>query len=327
MKDLIKQIFNIDSAEKFNSVALEVFKIQSSNSPVYREFLENLEINPSIINNIKDIPFLPVEFFKERDIILEGKSPQKIFTSSATSGMIPARHLVADLSIYEESFIRAFTHFYGDPKEWTILALLPSYLERDGSSLVYMADKLIKLTQDINSGFYLYNFDELFITLEKQKASKKKTLLLGVSFALKDFCQQYSLDYPDLIIMETGGMKGRGEEIPREDLHSIFCQSFNTKHIHSEYGMAELLSQSYSSGEGLFFSPSWKKIIIRDLANPLKHLGNNQIGGISIIDLANINSCSFIQTMDLGIKETEDSFKVLGRIQNSEIRGCNLLLD
>ncbi len=327
MKDLITQIFNIDSTEKFNSVALEVFKIQSSNSPVYREFLENLEINPSIINNIKDIPFLPVEFFKERDIILEGKSVQKIFTSSATSGMIPARHLVADLSIYEESFIRAFTHFYGDPKEWTILALLPSYLERDGSSLVYMADKLIKLTEDINSGFYLYNFDELFITLEKQKASKKKTLLLGVSFALKDFCQQYSLDYPDLIIMETGGMKGRGEEIPREELHSIFCQSFNTKHIHSEYGMAELLSQSYSSGEGLFFSPSWKKIIIRDLANPLKHLGNNQIGGISIIDLANINSCSFIQTMDLGIKETEDSFKVLGRIQNSEIRGCNLLLD
>lgn len=327
MKDLITQIFNIDSTEKFNSVALEVFKIQSSNSPVYREFLENLEINPSCINNIKDIPFLPVEFFKERDIILEGKSPQKIFTSSATSGMIPARHLVADLSIYEESFIRAFTHFYGDPKEWTILALLPSYLERDGSSLVYMADKLIKLTEDINSGFYLYNFDELFITLEKQKASKKKTLLLGVSFALKDFCQQYSLDYPDLIIMETGGMKGRGEEIPREELHSIFCQSFNTKHIHSEYGMAELLSQSYSSGEGLFFSPSWEKIIIRDLANPLKHLGNNQIGGISIIDLANINSCSFIQTMDLGIKETEDSFKVLGRIQNSEIRGCNLLLD
>ncbi len=327
MKDLITQIFNIDSTEKFNSVALEVFKIQSSNSPVYREFLENLEINPSCINNIKDIPFLPVEFFKERDIILEGKSVQKIFTSSATSGMIPARHLVADLSIYEESFIRAFTHFYGDPKEWTILALLPSYLERDGSSLVYMADKLIKLTEDINSGFYLYNFDELFITLEKQKASKKKTLLLGVSFALKDFCQQYSLDYPDLIIMETGGMKGRGEEIPREELHSIFCQSFNTKHIHSEYGMAELLSQSYSSGEGLFFSPSWKKIIIRDLANPLKHLGNNQIGGISIIDLANINSCSFIQTMDLGIKETEDSFKVLGRIQNSEIRGCNLLLD
>ena len=327
MKDLITQIFSIDSAEKFNSVALEVFKIQSSNSPVYREFLENLEINPSSINNIKDIPFLPVEFFKERDIILEGKSVQKIFTSSATSGMIPARHLVADLSIYEESFIRAFTHFYGDPKEWTILALLPSYLERDGSSLVYMADKLIKLTEDINSGFYLYNFDELFITLEKQKASKKKTLLLGVSFALKDFCQQYSLDYPDLIIMETGGMKGRGEEIPREELHSIFCQSFNTKHIHSEYGMAELLSQSYSSGEGLFFSPSWKKIIIRDLANPLKHLGNNQIGGISIIDLANINSCSFIQTMDLGIKETEDSFKVLGRIQNSEIRGCNLLLD
>lgn len=327
MKDLITQIFNIDSTEKFNSVALEVFKIQSSNSPVYREFLENLEINPSCINNIKDIPFLPVEFFKERDIILEGKSVQKIFTSSATSGMIPARHLVADLSIYEESFIRAFTHFYGDPKEWTILALLPSYLERDGSSLVYMADKLIKLTEDINSGFYLYNFDELFITLEEQKASKKKTLLLGVSFALKDFCQQYSLDYPDLIIMETGGMKGRGEEIPREELHSIFCQSFNTKHIHSEYGMAELLSQSYSSGEGLFFSPSWKKIIIRDLANPLKHLGNNQIGGISIIDLANINSCSFIQTMDLGIKETEDSFKVLGRIQNSEIRGCNLLLD
>ena len=327
MKDLITQIFNIDSTEKFNSVALEVFKIQSSNSPVYREFLENLEINPSCINNIKDMPFLPVEFFKERDIILDGKSVQKIFTSSATSGMIPARHLVADLSIYEESFIRAFTHFYGDPKEWTILALLPSYLERDGSSLVYMADKLIKLTEDINSGFYLYNFDELFITLEKQKASKKKTLLLGVSFALKDFCQQYSLDYPDLIIMETGGMKGRGEEIPREELHSIFCQSFNTKHIHSEYGMAELLSQSYSSGEGLFFSPSWKKIIIRDLANPLKHLGNNQIGGISIIDLANINSCSFIQTMDLGIKETEDSFKVLGRIQNSEIRGCNLLLD
>jgi len=327
MKDLIKQIFSIDSAEKFNSVALEVFKIQSSNSPVYREFLENLEINPSCINSIKDIPFLPVEFFKERDIILEGKSAQKIFTSSATSGMTPARHLVADLSIYEESFIRAFTHFYGDPKEWTILALLPSYLERDGSSLVYMADKLIKLTEDINSGFYLYNFDELFITLEKQKASKKKTLLLGVSFALKDFCQKYRLDYPDLIIMETGGMKGRGKEIPREELHSIFCQSFNTKHIHSEYGMAELLSQSYSSGEGLFFSPSWKKIIIRDLANPLKHLVNNQIGGISIIDLANINSCSFIQTMDLGIKETEDSFKVLGRIQNSEIRGCNLLLD
>lgn len=308
------------------TIALRVFRYQYSNCEPYRRYVSYTGTDPNSVTSIETIPFLPVQFFKSEDIYSGNGVPEKVFTSSATTGMEPSRHPVADISLYESSFLNGFRIFYGNPADYVILALLPSYLEREGSSLVYMADKLIRMTESPESGFYLNNRIELFNKITSLRQSNKKVLLLGVSFALLDFANEYKIEFPELIVMETGGMKGRGREIERDELHKILKNCFGVEKIHSEYGMAELLSQSYSSGEGVFQTPPWMEILIRDLNNPFRIAGTGKRGGINIIDLANVNSCSFIETEDMGIKTAGNGFKILGRIKNSELRGCNLLL-
>jgi hypothetical protein len=322
-----EKIFNITTKEEFEKTTLEIFRIQSEKCIPYRDFINLVGIKASSVNSIDKIPFLPVSLFKSHSIICHGLEPEIIFTSSATSGMIPSSHPVADLSIYRESFSTAFRRFWGEPSEYAILALLPSYLEREGSSLVYMADSLIKESRNSDSGFYLYDFGTLYQKLISLKERGIKTLLLGVSFALLEFIDQYQINFPELIVMETGGMKGRGKEISRDQLHSALKSGFGVSKIASEYGMAELLSQAYSYGDGLFETPPWMEILIRDLSNPFRILNGHATGGINIIDLANINSCSFVETQDMGKKEAGNTFSISGRIQNSELRGCNLLFE
>ncbi len=347
-KNIRQRIFNIKTQEEFRDIALNVFRIQSKNNPVYKEYINLLEVDSSKINSLEQIPFLPICFFKSKEIICNNvynnaiETKQIIFTSSSTGGTVPSKHYVSDVSVYKDSFIKSFNIFYGNPKEYTILALLPSYLERQGSSLVYMANELINISLEENSksGFYLYNFKELHDTLNYLKDNRKKTILLGVTFALLDFLDNYSIDYKDLIIMETGGMKGRGIEMDRKTLHNKLRAGFGTYNIHSEYGMAELLSQAYSKTEGVFKSPPWMQIMVRNLQNPFSYYttsNNNHpfakstaLGGINIIDLANINSCSFIETEDMAYLfnpgELSSLFTVEGRLKEAEMRGCNLLL-
>lgn len=269
---------------------------------------------------------MPVEFFKSHQVVTGGGEPDVVFTSSGTTGMITSSHLVTDVSWYVESFRRAFHLFYGDITEYTVLALLPSYLERKGSSLIYMAQDLTAQSSNPDSGFYLYNHDALFSNLQKQQQLGKPTILIGVTFALLDFVEQYTIDFPELVVMETGGMKGRRKEMIREDLHQTLCNGFGVNSIHSEYGMTELLSQAYSKGEGIFNCPPWMRILTRDPNDPLTLVVGGRTGGVNIIDLANINSCSFIATQDLGKVYADGSFEVLGRFDNSDIRGCNLLI-
>jgi len=321
-----QQVFSINNGQAFNNAALQIFRHQAENCKVYHDFISGLNIDPAEVQTIWQIPFLPVEFFKSHPVVSSNADAEVIFTSSGTTGMITSRHLVTDVSWYTESFRDAFRLFYGDIEDYTILALLPSYLEREGSSLIYMADDLIKQSKNPDSGFYLYNHDELYHQLKKQQANQKPTLLIGVTFALLDFVEQHTINFPQLIVMETGGMKGRRKEMIREELHQQLCSGFGVKAIHSEYGMTELLSQAYSKGEGIFNCPPWMKIITRDPNDPLELLQNNKAGGINIIDLANINSCSFIATQDLGKVYTDGYFEVLGRFDNSDIRGCNLLI-
>jgi len=321
-----QQIFSIGNEQGFADTALAVFRFQAENCTVYREFITNLGIKPGSVSSINDIPFLPIGFFKSHEVVSDPGKVEVTFTSSGTTGMINSRHLVTDVSWYEESFRRAFELFYGDIKTYCILALLPSYLEREGSSLIYMAEDLVKKSGNPDSGFYLYNHDDLFRQLKKQEELGKPTLLIGVTFALLDFVEQYQLNFPELIVMETGGMKGRRKEMIRDELHQTLCRGFGVRSIHSEYGMTELLSQAYSKGEGIFNCPPWMRIITRDTNDPMTNLASNQTGGINVIDLANINSCSFIATQDLGKVFADGAFEVLGRFDNSDIRGCNLLI-
>jgi phenylacetate-coenzyme A ligase PaaK-like adenylate-forming protein len=321
------KIFNIQSESEFQTVALEIFQYQSQNVPVYNNFISHLKINPTEITDYHKIPFLPVELFKSQKIIARNKEPEIIFESSSTTGSVPSRHYVADLTIYEESFLKGFRNFYNDPSGLCILALLPSYLERSGSSLVYMADKLIKLSGHSESGFYLAEHEKLIAVLRKLKKAGQPTLLLGVSYALLELAEKYQEELGNIIVMETGGMKGRRKEMVREDLHTFLKDRFSLNLIHSEYGMTELLSQAYSKGEGIFHSPSWMRILIRDSQDPFQILDKEKTGIINIIDLANIYSCSFIATSDLGRLHEDGSFEVLGRVDNSDIRGCNLMID
>ncbi len=320
------QVFLIKDEQQFADTALEVFRHQAQNCAIYREFITNLCIDPLSVTSIKDIPFLPISFFKSHDVVTNTDTVQATFTSSGTTGMINSKHPVTDVSWYEESFRRAFELFYGNIKSYCILALLPSYLEREGSSLIYMAEDMVRQSKNPDSGFYLYNHEELLQQLKKLRKAGTPTMLIGVTFALLDFVEHYQLDFPELIVMETGGMKGRRKEIIRQELHQTLCKGFGVKSIHSEYGMTELLSQAYSKGDGIFNYPPWMKIITRDTNDPMTELGINQTGGINVIDLANINSCSFIATQDLGRIYGNGSFEVLGRFDNSDIRGCNLLI-
>ena len=326
MKPNKQQVFSIDSDAAFAETALQIFNYQAQNCRVYADFIGGLSINPATVQLVEQIPFLPIEFFKSHNILSSADDVQVTFTSSGTTGMITSSHYVTDVSWYEESFRRAFNLFYGDIKDYTVLALLPSYLERQGSSLIYMAQDLITQSNNADSGFYLYNYDDLATQLAKQKKANKPTLLIGVTFALLDFVEQHQINFPELIVMETGGMKGRRKEMIREELHKILCEGFGAKSIHSEYGMTELLSQAYSKGDGIFNCPPWMKIITRDTNDPLSLVTHGKVGGINIIDLANINSCSFIATKDLGKIYADNSFEVLGRFDNADIRGCNLLI-
>jgi phenylacetate-coenzyme A ligase PaaK-like adenylate-forming protein len=326
MKPDQRQIFSISTEQEFEEAALSVFRFQAENCEVYKEFISNLGIDPAEVSNIDQIPFLPIGFFKSHEVVSDSATPQITFTSSGTTGTINSRHIVTDVSWYEESFRKAFELFYGDIKSYCVLALLPSYLEREGSSLIYMAEDLVKRSNNTDSGFYLYNHDDLFNHLKRQQRLRKPTILIGVTFALLDFVGKYQLNFPELIVMETGGMKGRRKEMIREELHQTLCNGFGVKPIHSEYGMTELLSQAYSKGDGVFNCPPWMRIVTRDTNDPMTNLGNSQTGGINVIDLANINSCSFIATQDLGKIYPNRSFEVLGRFDNSDIRGCNLLI-
>lgn len=319
-------VFNIKSEKEFEKTALEIFRQQYRYVPVYHEFLNHLEINPNHIHKIEDIPFLPVELFRNHKIIDSRQTEEIVFSSSGTTGIGRSRHFVADKEFYRQSFTRAFELFYGNPSEYCILALLPSYQEREGSSLIYMMKELIKLSGHADSGFYLYEYDKLMLTIQKLKKKKQKTLLLGVSFALLELSDKFEEDLSEIIIMETGGMKGRGKEITREELHRQIQKSFNVEYVHSEYGMTELLSQAYSGGNGKFHCAPWMKVLIRDTHDPLNILPEGHSGTINVIDLANILSCSFLATSDLGRKYGDGSFEVLGRMDDSDIRGCNLLV-
>ena len=318
--------FNIQSESEFNTMAFAVFKHQFAHCKVYRSFCDLLNVHPSDIQHIQDIPFLPIEFFKTHQIVSNTNPVKEIFTSSGTTGMSVSKHFVTDISLYEQSYLKGFEYFYGDISEYTILALLPSYLERNGSSLIYMVDDLIKKSNKPKSGFYLNNLEELKDTLLQLEESNEKIMLIGVSFALLDLVETYQFQLKNTVVMETGGMKGRRKEMIRTELHDELKKGFGVAKIHSEYGMTELLSQAYSKGDGLFATPPWMKILIRDTEDPLQLIGQGKTGGINVIDLANINSCSFIATQDLGKTYTNNTFEVLGRFDASDIRGCNLLI-
>ncbi len=324
--NLKTKIFQIENNAEFEKFALKIFKIQSNNIPVYKQYIEYLDINKNHINNIKDIPFLPIDFFKNHRIIAENSKHEQIFTSSGTTGLSTSKHYVSDITIYEDSFRKGFEFFYGDIKNYCVLALLPSYLEREGSSLIYMTDDMIKRSKHPDSGFYLHNIDELSEKLIYLNKIKQKTILLGVTYALLDLAENYQFNLNNTIVMETGGMKGKRKEIVREKIHQILTTQLGVKSIHSEYGMTELLSQAYSKGNSIFHTPPWMKILIRDTYDPFTLLETGKSGGINIIDLANINSCSFIETKDLGKVHNDGGFEVLGRFDNSDIRGCNLLV-
>lgn len=322
------RIFKIKGKSEFLETTLEVFHYQYNNNRVYQHFIESLGKDPLSVKTLAGIPFLPVEFFRNHKIISGNSLIEIIFESSGTTGINPGKHFVSDLSLYEASFLNSFRMFYGEPEEFVIAALLPSYTERESSSLVYMADKLIKRSNNRFSGFYRENISELIANLNSVKLKGKKTLLIGVSFALLDLAENQSPDLSGVIVMETGGMKGRRKELTRAELHAILKEKFKVSSIHSEYGMTELLSQAYSSGDGVFYTPPWMKIILRDPQDPLTvYTESNSTGGINIIDLANINSCSFIATSDLGRIHEDGGFEVVGRFDNSDIRGCNLLAD
>uniref|UniRef100_UPI0039BE778B LuxE/PaaK family acyltransferase n=1 Tax=Formosa sp. 3Alg 14/1 TaxID=3382190 RepID=UPI0039BE778B len=320
-----QDIFNIKTEAQFNEQALNVFKFQFKNNRTYRSFCDLLYIHPSDIKHYKDIPFLPIEFFKTRDILSSTEAVQCTFSSSGTTGSVTSKHLVTDTSIYEDSFRKGFAKAYGDIKDYVVLALLPSYLERNGSSLIYMVNDMINQSEHPESGFYLNNLSELKSKLIELDSSGQKVLLIGVSFALLDLVEAHQFQLNHTIIMETGGMKGRRKELIRTELHDILKAGFGVNEIHSEYGMTELLSQGYSKGHGVFNCPPWMKILTRDPEDALTIQTDGKTGGINVIDLANVNSCAFIATQDLGKITGDNAFEVIGRFDNSDIRGCNLM--
>jgi len=322
----VDDIFSIKSNDQFNSIALKIFNYQAENNPVYKKYLFHLGTKISEINNINQIPFLPIEFFKSQDIITGENKPIKTFFSSGTTGTERSNHHITDLSIYEKSFLIGFEQQYGKIDDYCILALLPTYLENESSSLVFMVNSLIQKSNHSESGFYLNNIDELAFKLKMLDKSNKRIILIGVSYALIDLAELFPMNLSNTIVMETGGMKGKRKELTKKELHHLLGSKLGVKTIHSEYGMTELLSQAYSSKDGKFSPPPWMKVIIRDTYDPFALLENGKSGGINIIDLANINSCSFIETKDIGKINKDNSFEVLGRFDYSDIRGCNLLV-
>ena len=317
----IDRVLAIDSTQDFEACALDLFRFQARHTPPYAEYVALLGIDPDIVTRVEDIPFMPIELFKSHDVYCGELAPEIIFTSSNTGSTVPSRHMMASLEDYRKSFTRTFEIFYGNPSEWSIYGLLPNYLEREGSSLVYMVDRLIHMAG--SGGFYLNEYERLIRDME---SDSKPKILLGVSYALWDMAEQYAPKLQSTIVMETGGMKGRRKELSKSELHEILCRGFGVEHIHSEYGMAELTSQAYSSGEGIFKAPAWMRIMVRDINDPMDHRPQGMRGGIDIIDLANLSSCAFIQTQDMGRLMEDGRFVIEGRIAGSDIRGCNLLV-
>ena len=319
--------FNFTGSHRdFEKAALALFRYQATEVPVYSRFLDLLKVDLQSVNRIQDIPFLPVATFKSHDIIARSLDPGIIFLSSGTTGMARSRHLVSDLELYNRSLMEGFRYFYGDPGQYCILGLLPSYLEQGNSSLVYMVDRLIKASRHPDSGFYLHNYDKLANTLINLDLRGQKALLIGVSYALLDLIEKHTFKLKHTIVLETGGMKGRRKEMIRDELHSVLIAGFGVPVIHSEYGMTELLSQAYSKGHGIFETPPWMKILIRDANDPKAWMPPGRVGGINVIDLANQQSCAFLATQDLGKVYDDGRFEILGRFDHSDLRGCNLLI-
>lgn len=319
-------IFSISNQKQFEKIALKVFRFQYEHNLVYNEFCNLMNVNVQKIKSVQQIPFLPIQFFKSHAVVSNSNPIQETFISSGSTGVITSKHLVTDVSLYEQSYRKGFSQFYGNIEDYVVLALLPSYLEREGSSLIYMVKDLILQSNNSESGFYLHNLEALIEKLKTLDSSGKNVILIGVTYALLDLIEKQNFQLKNTIIMETGGMKGKRKEMIREELHEQLCTGFGVSAIHSEYGMTELLSQAYSLGEGVFECPSWMQILIRDTEDALTYLENGKSGGINVIDLANFNSCSFIATQDLGRKKSNTSFEVLGRFDNSDIRGCNLMV-
>ena len=319
--------FTVHDAESFNALALDLFHLHAAENPVYHGFLNALGRDPARVERVADIPFLPIELFRDRTVLLDGLKADRIFTSSGTTGMRTSTHAVPWPELYERSFVEGFRLAYGDPREWRILALLPAYLERPDSSLVYMAQLLIAATGDPLSGTYLHDLDALVDVLERSEAERERTLLLGVTFALLDLAEKHPMRLAHTTVMETGGMKGRRPELVREDVHAILKEAFGIPAVHSEYGMTELLSQAYSAGEGRFTCPPWMRVLVREVSDPFTRPAHGRTGGIDVIDLCNAASCPFISTQDLGRLHPDGTFEVLGRFDNSDVRGCNLMVE
>lgn len=324
---LIERIFSVERTGDFNELALDIFRHQYFHNETYRTFCEALKKGPFNVEEVWQIPFLPASFFTQHRVVSFNAKEERVFTSSGTTGSTPSQHFVYDTSIYEESFVRAFRRFYGEPSEYCIMALLPGYYERSGSSLVYMADRLMELSGHPHGGFYLRDLVALAEKLQWLHSKGQKVILLGVTFALLDLAEKHPVNIPNAIIMETGGMKGRRKELVREELHQTLTEAFGVSAIHSEYGMTELFSQAYSKGQGLFECPPWMKVLIRDTNDPLSLQNQGHSGGINVIDLANIHTCSFLATQDLGKTHASGRFEVLGRFDNTDIRGCNLMVE
>ena len=317
-------ILSIDN-HSFGDAALELFRYQARENGVYRAYLDALHIQPETIHDFRSIPFLPISFFKSQEVKTGSFNPVLVFESSGTMGSHTSRHFVADPELYKLSFTHGFERVYGSPSDYCIIGLLPSYLERQHSSLVYMVDQLIRLSSHTDSGFYLHETAQLARKLEKLEQSGQKTILIGVTYALLDFAIQFPMKLQHTILMETGGMKGRRKEMIREEVHQELKDAFGLSAIHSEYGMTELLSQAYSTADGVFRCPPWMRVLMRDEEDPLS-IRQEGAGIINVIDLANIDSCAFIATEDAGKPAPDGGFEVLGRVDGSDLRGCSLLI-
>lgn len=316
-----EKIFQIRTEQEFDQLALALFRFQVFHNPVYKQYCELIGVDIRQIDHYRKIPFLPISFFKTHRVTSFEHDPATIFKSSGTGGMSRSKHYIKELALYEQSFTKGFNHFYGQAEDYVIIGLLPSYLEQGSSSLVYMVDRLIKKSDHPESGFFLNNYDELNDLLTRLQ--DQRVLLIGVAYALLDFGERFRPQLPQLTILETGGMKGRRKELIKADLHAKLEELFDVREVHSEYGMTELLSQAYSKGLK-FQCPPWMRVLTRSHTDPFKEV-HHRTGGINVIDLANIHSCAFIATQDLGRVES-DHFEILGRFDQADVRGCNLLV-
>lgn len=325
METLTRHIFHIQSDADFEASALRIFRFQYDNNTVYQSYCQHLNIEKDAVKSLSDIPFLPISFFKTHEVTTTSFTPALTFRSSGTTGMQCSRHFIKDALLYRQSLLNSFQHYYGNPSEYTFLALLPNYLEQKNSSLIYMMETLMQQSGAKDNGYFLYNHEDLYQKLLQLRANQQKVILWGVTFALLDFAEHYQIDFPQLIVFETGGMKGRRKEMVKEELYDILSKAFGVSDIHSEYGMCELLSQAYSKGGNLFTTPPWMRLRLRNEKDPLDGTDTVSTGVINVIDLANIYSCSFIATEDLGRRHPQ-GIEILGRLDHSQLRGCNLMV-